>query len=130
MIFYLEIEEVIEIHDAMIKNFGGLEGVRDKNLLLSAIENPKMAVFGHELYQSIFDKASCYLYDIVRNHPFNDGNKRTGYTSTRLFLKANNVPQRFAIEDLESITVQTAIGNVTKSELSVFLEKGTLVPQK
>lgn len=124
MIKYLTVEEVIEIHEAMIENYGGLPGIRDYNLLLSAIENPKMIVFGYELCPGIFDKASAYLYHIVRNHPFNDGNKRTGYTCARLFLKANDAPQNFKIEDLESITVETAIGKISKEELSLFLEKG------
>lgn len=126
MILYLAIEEVIEIHDTMIKTYGGLSGIRDHNLLLSAIENPKMIVFGYELYPTIFDKASAYLYHIVRNHPFNDGNKRTGYTSARLFLRANNAPQNFKIEDLETITVEVAMGKISKDELSLFFEKGAM----
>ena len=56
MIEYLTVEEVISIHDMMIERYGDLHGIRDKNLLLSAVEIPKTAVFGQEMYPSVWDK--------------------------------------------------------------------------
>lgn len=88
MIKYLTLEEILEIHDEMLIRFGGLAGIRDANLLHSVIETPKAAMFGQEMYPSIYEKAAIYLYLITRNHPFNDGNKRTAYVVTLLFLKA------------------------------------------
>ena len=77
MIKYLTLEQVLKLHDAVVEKFGGLSGIRDSNLLLSCIESPKMMMFGEDLYPSVYDKASIYLFNIVCNHPFNDGNKRT-----------------------------------------------------
>ena len=61
MIEYLSFAELLEIHSSMIKNFGGLRGIRDKNLLLSTIDMPKTNMFGVDLYPTIYDKASAYL---------------------------------------------------------------------
>ena len=72
MIKYLTLEEVLEMHDAFIEKFGGLKGIRDANLLLSAIETPKTAMFGEDLYPTVYDKAAAYLFHIVQNHPFMD----------------------------------------------------------
>lgn len=66
---YLTLEEVLEMHDVLIEKFGGLSGVRDVNLLLSAIETPKATMFGEDLYPTVYDKAAAYLYHIVQNHP-------------------------------------------------------------
>lgn len=77
MIEFLTIEQVIELHDELLNRYGGLPGIRDKNLLFSAIDAPKVAILGQEMYSSVFDKAAAYLYHLVCNHPFNDANKRT-----------------------------------------------------
>jgi death-on-curing protein len=89
MIKFLTLEQILRLHDAVIKKFGGLKGVRDSNLLFSSVESPKMSIFGEELYPSVFDKAAAYLFNIVCNHPFNDGNKRTGAGCAYLFLQLN-----------------------------------------
>ena len=124
MIKYLTLQQVLKMHDAFVENFGGLKGVRDMNLLLSAIEMPKAAMFGTDLYPTIYDKASVYLYHIVQNHPFNDGNKRTAFGASYLFLKANNVEILFDDEFLEALVVEVAKGNKTKQEVSCFFEYG------
>lgn len=64
MIKYLTLEEVLEMHDVFIEKFGGLQGIRDTNLLLSAIETPKAAMFGEDLYPTVYDKAAAYLFQI------------------------------------------------------------------
>ena len=75
---FLTVDQVIEIHDAFLEDYGGLPGIRDKGLLISAVEMPRASMFGEYLHKTIFDKASAYLFHIVQNHPFNDGNKKTG----------------------------------------------------
>lgn len=124
MIHYLILEQVLEIHDEMLRLFGGLVGIRDINLLHSAIETPKLAVFGQELYPSVYDKAATYLYLITRNHPFTDGNKRTAYVSALVFLEGNNVKNKFKNDDLERIIIEVAKGGKDKESLAAFLEHG------
>lgn len=124
MIEYLTVEQVIELHDAMIKRYGGLPGIRDKNLLHSAVDAPKAGMFGQEMYPSVYEKAAVYLYHIVRNHPFNDANKRTGYAVALVFLEVNNAKKRFKKEDLENLVVEVAKGKESKEQIARFLESG------
>lgn len=126
MIEYLTIEQVIELHDEMLKRYGGLPGIRDKNLLWSAIDAPKAAMFGQEMYPSVYEKAAAYLYHLVRNHPFNDANKRTGYAATLVFLEINNIKQLFNKEEFEYLVIETAKGIETKERIAKFLEYGAL----
>lgn len=126
MIEYLSLEHVLNIHDAMIERFGGLAGIRDMNLLLSALEAPKASFDGCDFYPSVYEKAAVYLYHIVRNHPFNDANKRTAYFITLLFLEANTSYIEFKRTELEHIVVLTAQGKISKEQLSFFLETGKL----
>lgn len=123
---YLTIEQVIELHDELLKKYGGLPGIRDKNLLWSAIDAPKAAMFGQEMYPSIYEKAAAYLYHLVRNHPFNDANKRTGYALTLIFLEVNEVTLIFKREDLENLVVEVAKGKKTKERIAKFLKQGIL----
>ena len=78
--------EVIEIHTILIERFGGSNGVRDKALLDAALNRPYQTFDRKELYPTPIDKAAAILESVVKNHPFNDGNKRTGYVLARLLL--------------------------------------------
>ncbi|MBA3723096.1 MAG: type II toxin-antitoxin system death-on-curing family toxin [Parachlamydiaceae bacterium] len=121
---YLTLEEVLELHDVLIEKFGGLKGVRDVNLLISAIETPKATMFDEDLYPSVYEKAAAYLYHIVQNHPFNDGNKRTGFGVSYLFLRANKVSIIFDDIEYEDLVVEVAKGNITKEQITYFFQYG------
>jgi death on curing protein len=81
-----EIMEVLEIHDTLLHEFGGMRGVREEGLLKSALERPFSGFGEVEFYPSTEEKVSAILESIVANHPFLDGNKRTGYVLMRLLL--------------------------------------------
>lgn len=83
----ITVEDVLEIHTAVIRKFGGADGVRDLNALESALARPFQTFNGKELYNSIFEKNAALLQSILINHPFIDGNKRTAYVLVRLFLQ-------------------------------------------
>ena len=87
----LDIKEVLSIHERLIQEFGGASGLKDIGLLESAISRPYQTFDGNELYDSVEEKASAILESILINHPFVDGNKRTGYTLYRLLLLSANV---------------------------------------
>lgn len=110
----------------MLKRYGGLPGIRDKNLLWSAIDAPKAAMFAQEMYPSVYEKAAAYLYHLICNHPFNDANKRTGYAVTLVFLEVNNAKQVFTKEDLENLVIEVAKGKETKERITKFLKNGSL----
>lgn len=121
---FLTFSQVIEIHDAFLKDHGGLPGIRDKGLLISAVEMPRASMFGEHLHKTIYDKASAYLFHIVQNHPFNDGNKRTGALTTILFLEANNVKIVFSDSEYEELVVKVAQGQKSKEDIAYFLKYG------
>ncbi|MCB9062835.1 MAG: Fic family protein [Halobacteriovoraceae bacterium] len=73
---FLTIFEVLEIHENQIELYGGSLGVRDKGLLLAALAQPETTFDGNFLHQDIFSMASAYMFHIISNHPFIDGNKR------------------------------------------------------
>ncbi len=124
MIKFFTVEQVIEIHDAFLEDHGGLPGIRDKGLLISAVEMPRASMFGEYLHKTIYDKAAAYLFHIVQNHPFNDGNKRTGALTTILFLEENGIKVDFSDHDYEEFVVNIAQGQKNKEEIAYFLNHG------
>jgi death-on-curing protein len=79
-------QEVLEIHETLLAAFGGAAGIRDEGLLQSAIERPFAGFGDAEFYKMPVEKAAAMLESIVKNHPFVDGNKRSGYVLMRLLL--------------------------------------------
>ncbi len=120
---FLALEEVIQIHDELVAEYGGLPGIRDMGLLVSAIEMPKATMFEECLHASIFDKASAYLFHIVCNHAFLDGNKRTGAAAALIFLVQNDCDITFDMQDFEEIVCGVAAGKTSKQEISKFLQQ-------
>lgn len=86
---YLTIEEIIFAHDRIIEESGGSKGVRDLNLLQSAVGRPQASFAGQDLYQDIFLKAAALIHSLILNHPFTDGNKRTGLMAASRLLFIN-----------------------------------------
>ena len=86
---YLTKEQILLIHSILIDETGGSHGVRDHNAILALEGLPRQSVFGKELYPTVFLKAAVYCRNILFNHPFFDGNKRTGMTTAGIFLENN-----------------------------------------
>ena len=82
----IETDEIIYIHTILIEKFGGMKGIRDKNALCSSLERPFQTFDAKELHPLAEQKAACLIESILINHPFIDGNTRTGYLVMRLFL--------------------------------------------
>lgn len=76
--FFLDMDRVIRTHRSLIAAYGGIDGVRDAGLLHSTIAMAQASFGGHYLHNNLHEMAAAYLYHIVQNHPFLDGNKRTG----------------------------------------------------
>jgi death-on-curing protein len=119
---FLSVEEIIQIHDDLVSEYGGLHGIRDMGLLVSAIEMPKASMFGEYLHNSIFDKAAAYLYHIVCNHAFLDGNKRTGAATALIFLSQNGCDLKYDMKEFEEMVCRVAQSKMSKEEVSKFLE--------
>lgn len=120
---FLTVEEVIDFHTEMINEFGGIHGIREIGLLISAVEMPKASMFGEFLHPTTYDKAAAYLFHIVCNHPFLDGNKRTGLVSSLTFLDINKITLNYHEKDLEELVTNVAKGKAQKENISRFFYK-------
>ncbi len=120
---FLTVEQVIDFHTNVINELGGSHGIRDMGLLISAIEMPKASMFGEYLHKSIYDKAAAYLFHIVCNHPFIDGNKRIGLVTALTFLEINDVILEFDENDLEDLVVRVAKGEGDLELIAGFFQK-------
>lgn len=121
MIHYITYQYVIEIHDNLIEQYGGRKGILNEGLLRSALEMPKARFNGKELHRTIFDKTAAYLFHIIQNHPFVDGNKRTGSMTAMVFF-ASNYKKGFTIFEAEyqELILKVAQGIATKKEIAKF----------
>lgn len=110
---YLTVEQVLFIHDRLIIETGGSHGVRDLGLLESAVYRPQSIFDGADLYPDLFTIAASLLQSLIQNHPFIDGNKRTGITSTILFLNLNGCQIKLCNNELEQFTIDGATQHPT-----------------
>lgn len=120
---FLTIQEVLYFHHAQMEQFGGSMGVRDPGLLESALAQPCASFGGEYLHRGVFEMAAAYLYHIVQNHPFVDGNKRVGLESALAFLALNGVEIDAPDHDLEAIVLAVASGQADKTQAAAFLDK-------
>ena len=89
--WFLDIDHTMQLHRSLIETYGGVEGIRDVGLLHSAIAMPQASFGGEFLHRDLFEMAAAYHYHIVQNHPFIDGNKRTGAAAAIIFLSMNDM---------------------------------------
>ncbi len=120
---FLTTPEVLYFHRAQIEQFGGSMGVRDPGLLESALAQPCASFGGEYLHGNLFEMAAAYLYHIVQNHPFVDGNKRVGLESALAFLALNGVEIAASDDDLESLVLAVASGQADKAQAATFFEQ-------
>jgi death-on-curing protein len=106
----ISIKEIEELHRILIDHFGGAHGVRDYASLQSALSRPFHTFDGKELYPTPILKAASLIESILQNHPFVDGNKRTGYTVMRLFLLKNNLDISASQEEKYDFVINIASG--------------------
>lgn len=118
----INIEEVLRIHNLLIDTFGGSKGVRDKASLESAIHRPYATFDQMELYPDPIDKAAAILESILINHPFIDGNKRTGYVLMRLILLQYKLDIDTSQTEKYSFVIAVAKGEMTKEVIIVWLK--------
>ena len=121
---FLNVADVVKIHQFQLSKLGGLDGIREPGLLDSAVAQPRAAFGGKFLHKSIFAMAAAYLFHIASNHPFVDGNKRTGLFAALTFLELNGRPIREEhTEVLYEATMKVAIGQLGKDEITKLLRK-------
>ena len=120
---FLTIDDALEIHAMQLARYGGGEGIRDRGLLESALAQPQMTFDGEYVHEGIFAMAAAYLFHIVSNHPFVDGNKRAGLLCALVFLDLNGIAIQRNSESLYYLTMAVAEGRAGKSEVAATLER-------
>jgi death on curing protein len=120
---FLDLDRVLRIHRSLIETYGGIEGVRDIGLLHSAIAMPQASFGGAFLHKDLFEMAGAYLYHITQNHPFLDGNKRTGAAAALVFLTMNDVDVQADEDGLVELTLAVAEGQAGKQQIADFLRR-------
>lgn len=113
---YLSVEQVLFIHNRVLKETGGTEGVLDLSLLLSAVHRPQASFDGKDLYPDLLDKAAALLESLARNHTLVDGDKRTAIVATGIFLQRNGRHLHAAPAELEAYVLRVAQGESSFEE--------------
>ncbi|NPV58761.1 MAG: type II toxin-antitoxin system death-on-curing family toxin [Actinobacteria bacterium] len=122
---FLTLAEVIEIHQDQMRRYGGDPGIRDLNLLKSALAMPQAGMGEQYFHADIMQMAAAYLFHIVRNHPFIDGNKRTGTVATLVFLTLNGIEIEAGETEFELLVRKVAEGKADKNDIAEFLRSST-----
>jgi death-on-curing protein len=111
---FLDLEDVLELHALQLARYGGAAGVRDRGLLESAVAQAQTTFDGIFVHGELFGMAAAYLFHIVQNHPFVDGNKRTGLLAALVFLELNGILIAHSSPALYDLTLGVAEGRITK----------------
>jgi death-on-curing protein len=120
---YLSVEQVLALHQALVGQFGGASGVRDRGALESAVARPAMTFGGEDLYEDLAAKAAALMHSLVLNHPFVDGNKRVGVATAEFFLERNASTLEASDEELERVTLAVAEGKVQVEALTIWFRQ-------
>ncbi|MFW6030402.1 MAG: type II toxin-antitoxin system death-on-curing family toxin [Halanaerobiales bacterium] len=116
---------ILFFHKQLVKIYGGSSGIRDENLLDSALEQPKATYQGEYLHDSLIKMAAAYGYHLCNNHPFIDGNKRIAFVAMDTFLQKNNLEITASEKKAYKMMIQVSSGQLSKKELTLWLEKNT-----
>jgi death-on-curing protein len=123
---YISAEQILFLHACLVNETGGEHGIRDLGMLLSAVGRPHASFDDQDLYPDLFMKASALMDSLIRNHPFIDGNKRTGIAAAALFLRINDYQLSCSHTDLVNFTLNAAQSRQTLQEIAAWLKAHTL----
>jgi death on curing protein len=123
---FLGLDDVLHIHQDQIERYGGAVGMRDMGLLQSAVAMPAAEFGDRYLHEDIFEMAAAYLVHITQNHPFVDGNKRTGAVAAVVFLEMNGIELNADEDKFEDLVRSVAMGESDKSAVATFLRNNCI----
>lgn len=123
--YFLTLKDVLNIHQQLINNHGGHPGIRDIKLLDSALNYPK-ATFNQEyVHRDIYHMAAAYVFGIIKNHPFIDGNKRTGFVVVVSFLAYNGIGLNSKEPELYELIMNIAQSHISEDNVALFFKNNT-----
>jgi len=118
----LDVEQIIYLHEKLIKRTGGKDGLRDKGILESALFHAYATFDGEDLYPTIEEKAARQMFALISNHPFMDGNKRIGVFIMLIFLEMNQIKLKYTQEELIKLALDTASGKINANDILTWIE--------
>lgn len=118
-------QQVLSVHSMMIKRTGGTDGIRDRGLLDSALNAPFQTFDGKEIYPALLSKAAVMCRSVISNHPFTDGNKRTGIHIMLIFLELNGVEPKYTQKELIELGLGIASGQLVYDDILNWLMEHT-----
>jgi len=119
---FLTLDDVLELHEEMINVIGGAHGVKDANLLDSALAQPQMTFGGEDFYPTAAEKAAALAFSLIQNHPFNDGNKRAGHAAMVLFLDLNGYDFADDLDEQERVILAVAGSTMEREEFTEWVK--------
>jgi death on curing protein len=122
---YFTVDEIELVHMQILDTSGGGYGTRDRGRLASAVAAQTQEVFGEVLYKTIFDKAAAHAKGLIADHPFTDGNKRTGIMVALILLERNGYVTLIKDMELEDFAVQIAVDHLDVTDISSWLKVHT-----
>jgi len=127
-IVFLTVDDVLKLQRHQIDVYGGEHGVRDFGLLESALAMPQSMFGGQFLHKDIYEMASAYLFHLVKNHPFIDGNKRAGAVAAYVFLAINDMRLTALPDDFAEMVLAVAESRLDKLGIADFLRHNMETP--
>jgi death-on-curing protein len=117
----LTLNELLQLHHHLVEQSGGSAGIHSMGALELALAQPRMTFSGEDLYPTIVDKAAALGFALIRNHPFVDGNKRTGHAAMEVFLFLNGYEIDASVDEQEQMILQLAAGEVQRKTFTEWL---------
>lgn len=117
----ITVAEAIKIQQILIDQFGGSTGLRNRDLLESALARPYQSFDGKDLYPNPEDKAAAIVESLIVNHPFIDGNKRIGYVLMRVILLENNLDLKATMEEKYNFIIAISKGDMKYAQIKEWI---------
>ena len=118
---YLTLGEVLELHRLVLAQTGGATGLRDLGALESAVGQPRRTFGGTDLYPTLAEKATALGFSLIQDHPFVDGNKRTGHAALETFLLMNGYELQASVDEAEALVLCVASGQCSRNDLVAWV---------
>lgn len=122
---FLSLEQVIKLHKLQVDEYGGSPGVKDEGLLVSALAQPESGFGDEYFHKDLYEMAAAYLFHLVSNHAFNDGNKRIAASVSAVFLEINEIEVTADEDEFEALVMEAAQSKKTKEEIASFFRSNS-----
>ncbi|PWU14062.1 MAG: type II toxin-antitoxin system death-on-curing family toxin [Bdellovibrio sp.] len=122
---FLTLDQVVALHKIQIDQFGGSHGVKDEGLLLSALGQPESGFGDQYFHKDLYEMAAAYLFHLVKNHAFHDGNKRIAALTAAVFLEVNGLTVTADEDEFEKLVLDAAQSLANKEQIADFFRLNT-----